>query len=138
MALGPWLRLFAGDRCVGGTLLERGLAFHRTQVGEGCEGPCRNGFESDRTAHQFPNRSPLVSLESGSSPDVLKAPQRLLRIFFIAEARYGGEIEGGHHWSGKTVWSGDITKHREELLGNLDLPNGTGPTKWWLTEFEDR
>ena len=82
----------------------------------------------------FPYREP----ESGDSRGALKAPDRLLRMYFIADARFRGEIEGARKWSGKTVWSGDITSHREELLRELGLPRDTGPAKWWLTEFEDR
>jgi hypothetical protein len=82
----------------------------------------------------FPYREP----DSGDSRNVLNAPDRLLRIYFIADARFRGEIEGGIKWSGKTVWSADITAHRADLLRELDLPGETGPAKWWLTEFEDR
>jgi Uncharacterized protein conserved in bacteria (DUF2330) len=90
---------------------------------------------SFRTARPlFPYREP----DSGNSRSALDAPDRLLRVYFIAEARYRGEIEGGRKWSGETVWSGDITPHRDELLRDLGLPGGTGPAKWWLTEFEDR
>lgn len=82
----------------------------------------------------FPYREP----ESGASRNALKAPDRLLRIYFIADARYRGEIDGGRKWSGNAVWSGDITPHRAELLADLGLPAGSGPAQWWLTEFEDR
>jgi hypothetical protein len=90
---------------------------------------------SFRTARPlFPYREP----ESGASRNALDAPDRLLRMYFIADARFRGEIEGGKRWSGKTVWSGDITPHREELLRDFDLPGNTGPAQWWLTLFEDR
>lgn len=90
---------------------------------------------SFRTARPlFPYREP----DSGASRNALDAPDRLLRMYFIADARYRGEIEGGKRWSGKTLWSGDITPHREALLLDLDLPGNAGPSKWWLTLFEDR
>jgi hypothetical protein len=82
----------------------------------------------------FPYREP----ESVASRGALKAPDRLLRMYFIADARFRGEIEGGKKWSGETVWSSDITAHRVALLRELDLPADIGPAKWWLTEFEDR
>ena len=63
------------------------------------------------------------------------ARQRLLRIFFISDARYRAEI-AGRKWSGKVVWSGDITAHRPSLLADLGNPEHT-PSTWWLTEFED-
>ncbi len=92
----------------------------------------RISFRTDRPL--FPYREP----DAGAARSVLDAPDRLLRIYFIAEARFRGGIDGGRPWSGRTVWSGDITPHREELLRDLDLPEGTGPSRWWLTEFEDR
>ncbi len=82
----------------------------------------------------FPYREP----ESVASRGALKAPDRLLRMYFIADAKFRGEIEGGRKWSGETVWSGDITAHRVALLRELGLPADVGPAKWWLTEFEDR
>lgn len=92
----------------------------------------RISFRTERPL--FPYREP----DSGDSRNALDAPDRLLRVYFIADAKYRGEIEGGIKWSGKTVWSGDITRYREALLRELDLPGDTGPAKWWLTEFEDR
>ena len=82
----------------------------------------------------FPYREP----DSSASRSALDAPDRLLRLYFISDARFRGEIDDGRRWSGEVVWSGDITAHREELLRDLRLPAGTGPAKWWLTEFEDR
>jgi len=95
-------------------------------------GALRITFRTSRPL--FPYREP----ESAAAAGQLNAPPRLLRIYFIAEARYRGEIEGGYNWSGKAVWSGDITPHREALLQDLRLSAGTGPAQWWLTEFEDR
>ncbi len=92
----------------------------------------RISFRTDRPL--FPYREP----DAGASRSALDAPDRLLRIYFIADARFRGGIDGGRPWSGRPVWSGDITPHREELLRDLDLPEGTGPSRWWLTEFEDR
>lgn len=88
-------------------------------------------FRTDRPL--FPYREP----ESATAAGKLGAPARLLRIYFIAEARYRGQIAGGQPWSGKAVWSGDITRHRESLLKELRLPAASGPSQWWLTEFED-
>ncbi len=89
---------------------------------------------SFRTARPiFPYREP----ESAASVGKLNAPPRLLRIYFISDARYTGKISNGSRWSGRTVWSGDITSSRETLLRQLRLPATTGPARWWLTEFED-
>lgn len=82
----------------------------------------------------FPYREP----DSAAAMRKLNAPARLLRIHFIADARYTGALDGGGKWTGKAVWSDDITPHRDRLLRELKLPATTGPSKWILTEFEDR
>jgi hypothetical protein len=92
----------------------------------------RISFKTDRPL--FPYREP----DSQASTKNLDAKNRLLRIYFIAEAQYEGKIDGNKPWSGKTKWSGDITRHRLSLLEKLKLPESTGPSKWWLTEIEDQ
>jgi hypothetical protein len=82
----------------------------------------------------FPYREP----ESATAKGKLDVSSRLLRIYFIAEARYRGQINGGNSWSGKAVWANDITRHKSSLLQSLKLPASTGPKTWWLTEFEDQ
>lgn len=88
-------------------------------------------FHTDRPL--FPYREP----ESATAKSKLDVSSRLLRIYFIAEARYRGEIDGGRKWSGEAVWAKDITRHKASLLEALKLPASTGPKTWWLTEFED-
>ena len=90
----------------------------------------RISFRAERPL--FPYREPA----SAAAARELGAPQRLLRIFFISDARYRAEI-AGRTWSGKVVWSGDITRFRSSLLADLGNPENT-PATWWLTEFEDR
>lgn len=92
----------------------------------------RISFLTDRPL--FPYREP----ESRTAAGALDVPDRLLRIFFIAETSYQGSIAGGTRWSGDAVWSGEITQHRKDLLAALKLPANTGPDRWWLTEFHDR
>ncbi len=81
----------------------------------------------------FPYREPESSIAKGK----LDVSSRLLRIYFIAEARYRGQIDEGKKWSGEAVWAKDITRHKSSLLKSLKLPDSTGPKTWWLTEFED-
>lgn len=88
-------------------------------------------FRTDRPL--FPYREP----ESATAKGKLDVSSRMLRIYFIAEARYRGQIDGGKKWSGKAVWAKDITRHKSSLLKSLKLPDSTGPDTWWLTEFED-
>lgn len=90
----------------------------------------RISFKTDKPL--FPYREP----ESTAASKALDNQFRLLRIYFIAEGQYEGKIKG-EDWSGKTRWSGDITKHREGLMKALKLPANTGPDTLWLTEIED-
>jgi len=91
----------------------------------------RMSFKTDRPL--FPYREP----DSTKSAASLGAERRLLRIYFIGEARYRGEL-AEPNWTGKTAWAGQLTQdQRAKVLELLKLPNTTGPTDWWLTEFED-
>ena len=92
----------------------------------------RISFRTDQPLFHY--REP----ESATPKDNLDISSRLLRIYFIAEARYRGRIDGGKKWSGEAVWANDITKHKASLLQSLKLPDSTGPKTWWLTEFEDQ
>ncbi len=63
-------------------------------------------------------------------------PQR--RRYFLAEARYRGELTKENPWTGKVAWSKKLAaKDRQWVLGLLKLPESTGPAEWWLTKFED-
>jgi hypothetical protein len=92
----------------------------------------RISFRTDQPL--FPYREP----ESSESSQQLGAKKRLLRIYFIAETQYVGKIDGKKRWSGKALWSGDITTHRNELLSALQLPSSSGPSRWWLTKIDDQ
>jgi hypothetical protein len=92
----------------------------------------RMTFKTDRPL--FPYREP----DSKSSAESLGATSRLLRIYFLAEARYRGELTKEVSWTGKTAWAGKLTdENRKKTLDHLKLPETTGPAEWWLTEFED-
>ena len=89
-------------------------------------------FKTDRPL--FPYREP----DSKSAAEALKTNNRLLRIYFLAEARYRGELTKDVPWTGKVAWSKKLTaENREKTLELLKLPAETGPAEWWLTEFED-
>ncbi len=92
----------------------------------------RMSFDTDQPL--FPYREP----EYTSSAKNLIKGSRMLRIYFIAEARYKGELTKDDRWTGKVAWSNRLkAKDRQELLKRLKLPETTGPDQWWLTEFED-
>ncbi len=95
-------------------------------------GALRISFHTERPL--FPYREP----DPKKSAAELGATQRLLRIYFIAEARYKGEVKG-ELWSKKKVaWANRLkAADRQKILELLKLPENTGPAEWWLTEFED-
>lgn len=89
-------------------------------------------FKTDRPL--FPYREPNPE----KSAAALGAKNRLLRIYFIADGRYEGKMEGVPGWTGRVAWAGSLKNgDRLELLAKLNLPMNTGPASCWLTEFED-
>jgi hypothetical protein len=92
----------------------------------------RLSFHTDRPL--FPYREP----DSSAAVDALRAKRRLLRIYFVGDARYQGELTETDDWSGEAVWAGKLrAEDRAKLLQSLKLPEDSGPAEWWLTEFED-
>src|SRR5262249_20931510 len=70
--------------------------------------------------------------------DTLNASKRLLRIYFLAEARYRGDFDKQAGWTGDVAWSNKLSaEQRRKVLELLKLPENTGPAEYWLTEFED-
>ncbi len=95
-------------------------------------GALRMTFKSDRPL--FPYREP----DSKSAAEELGARHRLLRIYFLADARYQGELRIDTPWTSKVAWADKLSaEDRTKALELLKLPESTGPAEWWLTEFED-
>jgi Uncharacterized protein conserved in bacteria (DUF2330) len=93
----------------------------------------RMSFKTDRPL--FPYREP----DYGESAYNLRASHRLLRIYFIADARYQGELTPDEPWTGRVAWAGKIKSgDRAKALELLQLAQNSVPADWWLTEFEDR
>ncbi|HTU21544.1 MAG TPA: DUF2330 domain-containing protein [Gemmataceae bacterium] len=89
-------------------------------------------FKTDRPL--FPYREPNPEKTAAS----LGARNRLLRIYFIADEKYQGKMDGVPGWTGRIAWSGKVkAEDRAKTLALLNLPPTTGPAQWWLTEFED-
>jgi hypothetical protein len=92
----------------------------------------RMSFKTDRPL--FPYREP----DPKDAAKALGARHRLLRIYFVAEARYRGELTKEEPWTGKVAWAGKLADgDRKKALELLKLPETEGPAEWWLTEFED-
>jgi hypothetical protein len=92
----------------------------------------RVSFQTDRPL--FPYREP----DSKNSAEALGANRRLLRIYFLAEAKYQGELTKDVSWTGRVAWAGKLNpEDRRKTLELLKLSEKTRPADWWLTEFED-
>src|SRR6516225_7395260 len=92
----------------------------------------RMSFKTDRPL--FPYREP----DSKNAAGALGANQRLLRIYFLADARYQGELTPQVPWTGRVVWANKLTfQARNKTFALLNLPPNSGPADLWLTEFED-
>jgi hypothetical protein len=92
----------------------------------------RISFKTDRPL--FPYREP----DSKSAAETLHASARLLRVYFLGEARYKGELTKDVAWTGNVAWTNKLSaENRTKALHLLKLPETTGPAAWWLTEFED-
>lgn len=93
----------------------------------------RISFKTDRPL--FPYREP----DSRRDASALGVKDRVLRIYFLAEARYEGRFPSGEAWSGDLKWSRPLSDNqRQQLLTNLKLDQQTGPARFWLSEFVDR
>jgi hypothetical protein len=93
----------------------------------------RMSFQTDKPL--FPYREP----DYGNSTNKLSVSGRLLRIYFIADARFQGELTPNEPWTGHVAWAGKIKPgDRAKALELLKLADHSVPADWWLTEFEDR
>jgi len=91
----------------------------------------RMSFKTDRPL--FPYREPLPPPGSTIS-------ERTLRIYFIGESRYDGELTPDNAWKRQVVWSNKLTtEQRAKTLDLLKLSDAAHPkpSSFWLTEFED-
>jgi hypothetical protein len=120
--------------------VESGWKFTALKIAKGLPGSekavaaasLRISFRTERPL--FPYREP----DPNAFAEALGARHRLLRIYFIAEARYRGELTKEQAWTGKVAWAGQLApESRQKLLELLKLSASTGPATWWLTEFED-
>jgi hypothetical protein len=92
----------------------------------------RMTFKTDRPL--FPYREP----ESRAAVAQLGVHRRLLRIYFLADARYDGGLTPETPWTGRVAWAGKVgADDRRKALELLNVAETAGPAEWWLTEFED-
>jgi hypothetical protein len=92
-------------------------------------GAVRMSFQTARPF--FPYSEPAAAANQGR--------ERLLRIYFLADARFRGIVGDYEPWPGAAVWSNTIQKAQlAELLKLARLPPLAGGGGRRLTEFEDR
>lgn len=92
----------------------------------------RMSFKTDRPL--FPYREP----DPAGPARAVGASRRLLRIYFLSDARYQGELTPQQRWSGQTAWAGPLPAGpRERAFAELKLPKVDPAGSWYLTEFED-
>src|SRR5262245_26629141 len=110
--------------------VERGWKFTALKIAKNGPSPdkavaaasLRISFKTDRPL--FPYREP----DPKAFAHALGAKDRLLRIYFIAEARYRGELTQESPWTGKAAWAGKLTpESRARLFERLKLPADKGP-----------
>jgi hypothetical protein len=91
----------------------------------------RMSFKTDQPV--FPYREP----DPKSYAQALDAKRRLLRIYFLAEARYQPEFNKERSLDTNIAWANQLkAEDAKDMLRILKLPEATGPAEWWLTEFE--
>jgi hypothetical protein len=89
-------------------------------------------FKTDRPL--FPYREP----RSAEAASTLGASDRLLRVYFISDARYEGNLSPEVAWTGRAVWADKLDEQqRARLLTSLKLASADVPARMFLTEFED-
>lgn len=122
--------------------VEAGWKITALKVAKDKEAPSQNNvsaaalrmtYQTDRPL--FPYREPDYKNSAAS----LGATGRLLRIYFVSDARYRGELTREVPWTGQVAWANKLSAaDRKQVLDQLKLPENTGPAEWWLTEFEDQ
>ena len=120
--------------------VEKGWMITAMRVGAGLGGRGEKPGVRLGSAFDIQDRPSSLSLPGAGlqKRKTLTRDHRLLRIYFIGEARYKGDLDKLAPWSGKLAWADKLNgEQRQKCLELLNLPQSTGPSEWWLTEFED-
>lgn len=90
----------------------------------------RMSFKTERPL--FPYREP----EGMTKAAAATGASRLLRIYFVGDARYDGTLTKETAWTGRAVWANKLAPSDRDKL-RADLGIGPAPNDAWLTELED-
>ena len=89
-------------------------------------------FQTDRPL--FPYREPNPT----EAARTLGVSDRLLRIYFISDGRYQGDLTREVRWTGQAVWADKLDeRQRDNLLNLLKIDAANVPRHLFLSEFED-
>ncbi|MSQ96716.1 MAG: DUF2330 domain-containing protein [Gemmataceae bacterium] len=102
--------------------------------------PVRMSFATDKPF--FPYREP----EEKKKPDKGEKGDnghrngpRLLRVFFVSDARMDGKLGTDAKWNASVPWADQLTDaQRRQLSSETGVPEDEIPAKTWMTTFEDR
>jgi len=85
----------------------------------------------------YPYREPKAETSEDAATAATKA--RLLRVYFVADSRYQGELgPEAEPWPAQTAWAGKLQDFQvQQLSQRLKLTETDQSAAWWLTEFED-
>jgi hypothetical protein len=122
--------------------IEQGWKFTALKLAKSKLGKNDKALTAGTLRITFKTEEPLFPYREPDSTEYarrLGTRRRLLRIYFLADARYEGDLRfTKSHWTGKAVWANPLKPaERLKTLELLKLPASTGPLTWWLTEFED-
>ncbi len=94
-------------------------------------GAVRMSFRTEQPF--FPYREPQQPARPTVPPTA-----RLLKVYFIGDARYDGVLETSAAWPGRPAWSGTLApEQRTELMTLLRMPADAAPAATRLTLFRD-
>ncbi|MBL8795949.1 MAG: DUF2330 domain-containing protein, partial [Planctomycetia bacterium] len=141
-ALATWLKTHGYDYAPNlkdwtAHYIKAGWKFTAFKIAKDAPEEVRVGSSAVRMTFQtekpfFPYREPEQKAEEAG-------PARLLRVFFLGEAKMTGALgESSGPWPGKVVWANALTTtDQQKVQSQLKLPGDAAAKSWWLTEFED-
>ena len=96
----------------------------------------RMTFKAERPFYPYREPADMRAAKPG-------AGRRMLKVFFLADKRYGGTLGDAGQWPGQAAWSNANPAHvSSTVFTNIGLEpkakDAAIAKKWHLTEFEDK
>lgn len=126
-ALAAWLKPYVEKKWVVTAFkISTSAAAASAPVGSGT---VRMSFNTDAPVYPYREPDDLVEAKGG----------RVLRLFFVADQKVAGALDGGAAWGANTAWAGKPgAEGWKGVVPHLKLPGWAPGEGTWLTEFEDR